>query len=347
MMGKIWGGLKFVGRWLGPVLILLASWLVIFPMGPWGNGADMPAQAGAIIAAIAWFAGRKSGRVRGRQILAASALLGLAYWGWSSWQARQGFTEQAISFDNQGAHLVGTLYLPEPKEEGPRGKVPGIVFLSGSGAIPAKFFGGIATYFTRRGFAVLIYDKRGVGKSTGVREARGFTDVHRDLEPLASDAAAALALLAARPDVRADAVGFVGISEGGLISPRAAQLNGQTAFMLNITSTTDSLFQLGEFQGWPREEAKAWFGKDFDPKPSLRSLDIPGLWLGADGDSLVDNKATARDVEALGKLGKPYQYRLIPHSWHGLVIAPEKLSQNRIDTWLAEVTKPKPVSTPL
>lgn len=341
-MRRVWTVLKFIGRWFGPVLIMFALWMLFFTEGPWGNMAGLPAQFGGIISAIALLAGWKSGWTRGRQVLATCALFGLAFGGWSSWANRQGFTEQAISFHNQGAHLVGTIYLPEAKPSGPSAKVPGIVFLSGSGAIPASNFGGIATYFTRRGFAVLIYDKRGVGKSTGIREARSFTDVHRDLEALASDAAAGLSFLQSRPEVGGKPTGFVGISEGGLIAPRAAALNGHAAFMLNITTTTGSLFELGEFQGWPRSEARAWFGKDFVPMESLRMLDIPGLWLSADGDTLVDNRATQRDVDELRKLGKPYEYRLIPHAWHGLFFAPAKLSQDAMDSWLARVTTQKP-----
>jgi len=341
-MRTVWNGLKALGRWLGPALVVLALWLIVFPIGPWGNGADMPALAGGLVCAVALFVGRKSDRRAGRSVLALSALCGLAYWGWSSWQQRQGYREEAIGFDNSGAHLAGALYLPEGKGAGSSDRVPGIVFLSGSGAIPARYFGGIATYFTRRGFAVLIYDKRGVGASSGKREARFFTDVHRDLEPLASDAATALAVLAARPEVRADAVGFVGISEGGLIAPRAAVLNGHAAFMLNITSTTNSLFQIGAYQGWPMAESRQWFGKDFDPMPSLFALDVPALWLSAGGDTLVDNRATERQVEELRVLGKPYEYRLIPGAWHGLVVAPARLTQDAMDKWLARVTAPRP-----
>lgn len=63
--------------------------------------------------------------------------------------------------------------------------------------------------------AVVCYDKRGVGASSGDWRAATMDD-------LASDAIAALDLLRAQPTVRADAVGLYGHSEGGWVVLRAA-----------------------------------------------------------------------------------------------------------------------------
>jgi pimeloyl-ACP methyl ester carboxylesterase len=78
------------------------------------------------------------------------------------------------------------------------------------------------TYFTpiRRhlhgsGIAVLSYDKRGVGASSG--DWRDAT-----MDDLAADAVAALGFLRAQPGVRADSVGLFGHSEGGWVVLRAA-----------------------------------------------------------------------------------------------------------------------------
>ncbi|MCZ4638816.1 alpha/beta fold hydrolase, partial [Streptomyces rubrogriseus] len=59
------------------------------------------------------------------------------------------------------------------------------------------------------GVAALRYDRRGAGSTPGVWEESGFTDNRRD-------ASAALRALAAHPDIRPDAVGVVGHSEGAL-----------------------------------------------------------------------------------------------------------------------------------
>ena len=68
--------------------------------------------------------------------------------------------------------------------------------------------------FAARGFAVLSYDKRGAGKSTGNLGAASFED-------LADDAVAVSKFLPARTDIAANQIGFWGQSQGGWIAPLA------------------------------------------------------------------------------------------------------------------------------
>ena len=72
--------------------------------------------------------------------------------------------------------------------------------------------------------------------------------------------------------------------------------------------------------------------------PSLYALNIPGLWVMGDRDSLVPNSASFRNLESLRQLGKPYQYRLIPGAWHVMIVGPKAVVLGTIDTWLAQVT---------
>lgn len=349
-MRKVWAIVKailgFIGRWLGPALIVFAAYSFFFPLGAFGDGSLAPAIAGAVVAAIACIFMRAPVRQSHRKILAVAAVAAFAFACWRYWEGTRGYHEEIVSFDNRGVRLVGTLYLPDRP-----GKVPGIVFLPGSGATPRGFLRPYTVHLAQAGYAVLIYDKRGVGDSSGKREAKGFFSVHRDLEALASDASAGLSFLAARPEVRSDAVGFTGLSEGGFIAPRAAVLNGHAAFMLILTSPTTSLYQTVVYQDVTRDrgksaeqslaEAKRWFGKDFDPMVSLRALEIPGLWLFASEDTLEPNAASIRNLRGLQQLGKPYEYRVIPGAWHGLVIGPKAPVEDTIGTWLAKVAAQK------
>ena len=126
-----------------------------------------------------------------------------------------------------GFELAGTLTLPEG--EGP---FPGVVLVSGSGPQDRdetlaghKPFLVLADHLTRAGIAVLRYDDRGVGESGG--DFPSATSVE-----LATDADAAVAWLAARPEVRADAVGIVGHSEGGLVGPLVASRSDRPRFLV-------------------------------------------------------------------------------------------------------------------
>lgn len=125
--------------------------------------------------------------------------------------------------------LAGTLTLPEGK-----GPFPAVVLVTGSGQqnrdeelMGHKPFAVIADYLTRRGIAVLRYDDRGVGQSTGnfgLATSANF----------ALDALAVFDYLASRPEVASNKVGIVGHSEGGTIVFMAAAQNPEVAFVVSL-----------------------------------------------------------------------------------------------------------------
>jgi pimeloyl-ACP methyl ester carboxylesterase len=137
--------------------------------------------------------------------------------------ADQLFTSEDVTFAGgaDDVMLAGTLTLPE----GP-GPYPAIVLVSGSGpqdrdetiaGTDMKPFLLLANQLTPAGVAVLRYDDRGVGQSTGDFNSALTSD-------FTADAAAALAYLATRDDIAADQIGVLGHSEGGLV---ASQLGAQ------------------------------------------------------------------------------------------------------------------------
>lgn len=126
------------------------------------------------------------------------------------------FPNKVASFD-----LAGTLTLPVGK-----GPFPAVVLVSGSGpedrnetVLGHQPFLILADYLTRRGFAVLRYDDRGVGQSKGTYKGATTTD-------FTTDARAALTYLRTRPDIRPHQVALLGHSEGGLIGWLAAAQPG-------------------------------------------------------------------------------------------------------------------------
>jgi pimeloyl-ACP methyl ester carboxylesterase len=106
--------------------------------------------------------------------------------------------------------LAGTLHLPHAG----RGPFPAAILLGGSG--PGQR-GGVSPFMERLlgdGIAVLEYDKRGNGQSTGQ-----FVDTLKNME---SDAAAAVRYLRARPEVDPKRIALVGHSQGGAVAPAVA-----------------------------------------------------------------------------------------------------------------------------
>jgi pimeloyl-ACP methyl ester carboxylesterase len=105
-----------------------------------------------------------------------------------------------------------------------------VVLIGGSGPSDRHndgFFDTLQAHLASAGVAVLAYDKRGAGRSTGEWAAATVGD-------LARDAAAAVAALQAHPRVAADAVGVLGHSEGGWVALRlCARLSTPRHLIMN------------------------------------------------------------------------------------------------------------------
>lgn len=140
------------------------------------------------------------------------------------------YIAQEVIFDTTHPEVspVGTLTYPEQG-----GPFPAVVLVAGTGAHQRdgnislhKSMLVLADHLTRQGFAVLRYDKRGVGLTGGAAHPLSTT------EDYAADALAALRFLKIQPQVNARKVGIVGHSEGGIIAAMvAAQAPGEVAFV--------------------------------------------------------------------------------------------------------------------
>lgn len=140
-----------------------------------------------------------------------------------------------VSVPNEDVTLAGTLTLP--KGNGP---FPAVVMIAGSGPQNRdetveghRIFFVIADRLTRRGIAVLRYDKRGVGKSTGSYSnatQREFT----------ADATAALQWLRQQPRIDAARVGLLGHSEGAEIAPAVADADRHVAFTVLVSAPAET-----------------------------------------------------------------------------------------------------------
>lgn len=141
------------------------------------------------------------------------------------------YTEQEVSFSNAkaGVTLAGTFSAPRGA-----GPFPAVVLVQGSGpqtrdeeVAGHKIFKVLADHLNRQGIAVLRYDKRGVGASTGDRTAATTLDYTADAE-------AAVAYLRTRAEVDQRRLGIVGHSEGGLVAPLAASRDPSLGFIVML-----------------------------------------------------------------------------------------------------------------
>src|SRR6266550_9284965 len=128
----------------------------------------------------------------------------------------------AISFRNGEVTLSGTLITPNARRSH-----PAVVLLHGSGALNRYSFGPFPDFFLSRGYAVLVYDKRGTGSSNGSLEKSTFAD-------LAADGRAAVNFLKGRKGINVRQIGLCGSSQGGFLAALVASGNRDVAFIINL-----------------------------------------------------------------------------------------------------------------
>lgn len=135
--------------------------------------------------------------------------------------------DEEIVFRSGEVTLAGTLTLPAGS-----GPFPAVVLLSGSGPqnrdseiVGFRPFKVMADRLSQAGIAVLRYDDRGVGGSSGSIQQSTTDD-------FSGDALAAVRWLAGRPGILASRIGLLGHSEGALTAALAASKSREVAFIV-------------------------------------------------------------------------------------------------------------------
>ncbi|MBX9879793.1 MAG: alpha/beta fold hydrolase [Candidatus Obscuribacterales bacterium] len=141
------------------------------------------------------------------------------------------YSEELVNFQSGTLRICGTLTRPNTDR-----LCPAVVLIHGSGPHtrdevigPHKPFQLLADYLSRRGIAVLRYDKRGIAYSDGDYSASTFYD-------FADDAEAAFKFLHSREDIDTRQIGLAGHSQGGLIAPIVASRNSYVAFVVLLAA---------------------------------------------------------------------------------------------------------------
>ncbi len=144
------------------------------------------------------------------------------------------YYSEEVTFENKIDKnvLAGTLTLPKKE-----GKFPAVILITGSGPqnrdeelLGHKPFLVLADYLTKKGIAVLRFDDRGVGKSTGDFKTATTLDFAKDVR-------AAVAYMQNRKEIDKNKIGLIGHSEGGIIAPLVAQDSKEIDFIVLLAGT--------------------------------------------------------------------------------------------------------------
>jgi uncharacterized protein len=144
------------------------------------------------------------------------------------------YNSEEVTFENRAANikLAGTLTTPRTKAP-----FPAVILITGSGPqnrneelLGHHPFWVLSDHLTRAGIAVLRFDDRGVGASTGKFSTATSAD-------FATDVLAGIEFLKTRQEINLKKIGLVGHSEGGLIAPMCAAQSKDVAFIVMMAGT--------------------------------------------------------------------------------------------------------------
>lgn len=261
-------------------------------------------------------------------------------------------TRTNVTFDNGRFTLHGELIIPDTAQNAPI-----LIFLAGSGAFSShrtlyKEFveENLEQLFLEEGFALLYFDKRGVGKSEGAWQ-------RTDLYERAADAKAAIDFLKTQGRIDSDRIGIVGHSQGGWVAQiMADRYQNEFKVMASLAAPTfnmqlkltneyysdDLCVGVPENEAFDKAGKKAisdinwvsWFPvkkewrqlrelRFFDPAPHLLEIEMPAFF------AFAENDADVYPGWAIGVLNETFQHsvpdnfslQIIPEANHDLKIA--------------------------
>ena len=239
------------------------------------------------------------------------------------------FTIQDVKFKSEGVTLAGSILTPK--------KIfSAVVIVHGSD--PVKREMAFAKRLAKEGIAVLTYDKRGVGESGGVYVGPSVGTNNIDttnLNLLSHDASSAVNTFRTYLKDKKIPIGLVGFSQAGWIIPITASKNPQIEFMVLFSCPTITTLEQLRFQFYTNGNNNFWENHTetnalehikndadhyqfiaTDPKISLNTLSIPGLWLFGERDIQIPVKLCMEQLNTLKAQGKPFEYTLFSKLGH-------------------------------
>nr|WP_294779730.1 alpha/beta hydrolase [uncultured Flavobacterium sp.] len=259
------------------------------------------------------------------------------------------FTVQDVKFESQGITLAGSILTPK--------KVfAAVVIVHGSD--PVKREMEFAKRLAKEGIAVLTYDKRGVGESGGVYVGPtvGTNNIDTaNLNLLSDDANEAVKTFRTYLKNKKTPIGLIGFSQAGWIIPITAAKNPQIKFMVLFSCPTITTLEQLRFQFYTNGNKNFWENHTeadalehtkndpdkyqfvaTDPKVSLNTLSIPGLWLFGEKDIQIPVKLCIEQLNALKVQGKPFEYTLFSNLGHNTSFSADKTPFDISIQWIKQ-----------
>ena len=211
----------------------------------------------------------------------------------------------------------------------------------------------MADPFLSMGVAVLTYDKRGVGGSTGTYVNVGTARSVEVFGDLSDDALACVAALKLRKDIDAERIGLGGNSQAGWIVPLAASRSKDVAFLVITSGPAVTVGEEMEYSRLAGDDPGSIKGLSdseidrrmrefkgphgYDPVPVLEKLTTPSIWIEGEHDRSVPMAQTLATLDRLKRAGRPISVVTLPGADHALynpVTGERRNYWPQVEAWL-------------
>ncbi len=228
------------------------------------------------------------------------------------------FTTQAGN-----ASIEGELFLPAGD-----GPFPSMILVPGSGNEPRQELEVFAQILTQNGYAMYIYDKRGVGNSTGSYPTETPETQTEFLTARAEDVISIINLLKEHIQIDNTRIGVHGSSQGAWVNSIIHSMSSDLSYIVMASGGVASTGVEGFYDGITDdpditiEEATTQLSSysgviGFDPLSIINSMTLPVLWIYGNEDR---SHPARYDVQVLEDLNRSnFTVQLYPNTGHELL----------------------------
>ena len=238
-----------------------------------------------------------------------------------------------VDIQSNNALLKGTLFTPNKNKV-----LPLVIIIPGSGKQARKDFEKMVKFlFSGLDMATFIYDKRGIGESTGIYEAATAKTSKRVFKQRSKDVQAIVDVLKNHPSIDSNKIGLMGSSQGSWIITMVASKDEQIAFTICASGSASSVGVSDFYDGIAEKEQSIEDAieklegykdiKGFDPYNSIKKMNSPALWIYGGQDK---SNPTARDVRIISEIKNKYNKQFYIHLY-------PSMDHNLIDTTTGEM----------
>lgn len=200
-----------------------------------------------------------------------------------------------------------------------------IIVIGGSKANKSADTKSAVPLFIGPDTAVVLFDRRGYGASTGVFDPPTTHNSQWQIPAIGSDVARIAEYLKAYGFKK---VGAAGSSMGGWVAASAAAQSDDIDFIIGIVGgvvsvATSDAFDQATDEGLNIERAliKAQdesSAESYDPIIDLEAISQPGFWVFAENDRSNPSQLDIERLDALIASGQSFSYRLVKNADHNL-----------------------------